>query len=290
MFTLPCGTVVFLFTDIEGSTRLWESQRVAMGRAVDRHLELLGAVVAEHGGSLFKVVGDAVQAAFPGAPEAVAAALAGQLALASETWPDTIGPLRVRMALHAGEAAPDTRGDYLAPCLNRLSRLLGAGHGGQILVSEAVAQLARGQLPAEANLRPLGEHRLKDLLQPEPVSQLLHPDLPADFPALRSLDVARHNLPVQLTPVIGREREIVSLIGLLRQPDARLLTLTGPGGTGKTRLALQAAAEVVEEFPDGVWFVPLAAIRDPALVPSTIAEALGLRESGGTPLRDLLRA
>jgi predicted ATPase/class 3 adenylate cyclase len=274
---LPSGTVTFLFTDIEGSTALWERDREAMATAVARHLALLDAAIAAHGGVHFKTVGDAVQAAFPTAPDAVAAALAAQQSLLVEDW-DTVGGLRVRMALHAGEAEPDQRGDYLSAQLNRLSRLLSTGHGGQILLSQTVQQLTRGALPAGAELRDLGEHRLRDLLEPERVFQLVHPDLPADFPPLRSLEARPHNLPLQPTAFIGREREVEEVVKLLLRPDVRLLTLTGPGGMGKTRLALQAAVEVLDDFADGVFFVPLAALTDPALVPSAIAGALSIRE------------
>jgi class 3 adenylate cyclase len=184
---LPRGTVTFLFTDIEGSTALWERDRSAMASAVDRHIAALRQAVQSHHGVLYKVVGDATQAAFASAPEALAAALSGQRALRAEDW-GGIGPLRVRMALHAGEAEPDSIGDYLTPALNRLSRLLAAGSGGQILVSQVVQQLVRGTLLQDADLRDLGPHRLRDLLDPERVFQLGHPDLPTDFPALRTLE------------------------------------------------------------------------------------------------------
>src|SRR5687767_15115459 len=180
---LHSGTVTFLFTDIEGSTALWERDRAAMQAAVERHLTLLQTTIEAHGGVLFKIVGDSVQAAFRTAPQALAAALAAQRALLAEDWGE-IGELRVRTALHAGEAEPDQRGDYLAAPLNRLSRLLSAGHGGQILLTQAVQQLARGALPPGVELRDLGDHRLRDLLEPEHVFQLSHPDLPVDFPPL----------------------------------------------------------------------------------------------------------
>ncbi|HEX2280698.1 MAG TPA: adenylate/guanylate cyclase domain-containing protein, partial [Thermomicrobiales bacterium] len=277
MVELPRGTVTFLFTDIEGSTTLWERDRNAMAAAVARHLTLLDAAIAAHGGVHFKTVGDSVQSAFRTAPQAIAAALDAQRALLAEDW-GAIGELRVRIALHAGEAEPDQRGDYLSAPLNRLSRVLATGHGGQILLTQAVQQLSRGALPAGGELRDLGQHRLRDLLEPEQVFQLAHPDLPADFPALRSLDVRPHNLPLQPTPFLGREREVSDVVARINRPEVRLLTLTGPGGTGKTRLALQAAAELLDDFADGVFFVPLATLSDPALVPSAVASALGVRE------------
>ncbi len=286
---LPSGTVTFLFTDIEGSTALWERDRVAMAAAVKRHLALLGATIQDHGGVHFKTVGDAVQVAFPAAPTAVAAALDAQRALLAEDWGE-FGPLRVRMALHAGEAEPDTRGDYLAAPLNRLSRLLSAGHGGQILLSQTVQQLARGDLPQGTELLDLGDHRLRDLLEPERVYQLLHPDLPGDFPPLQTLAGRPNNLPHQPTPLLGRERELGEVADLLRREDVHLVTLTGPGGVGKTRLALQAAADLLELFPDGAFFVELAPLANPALVPSTVASALGVREEVGQPLITTLTA
>ncbi len=288
MTDLPSGTVTFLFTDIEGSTALWEREREAMVAAVDRHLVLLDAAIQAHGGVHFKTVGDAVQAAFPTAPAAIAAALDAQRALLAEDW-GAIGPLWVRMAVHAGEAEPDARGDYLSAPLNRLSRLLATGHGGQILLTQAVQQLSRGTLPAGADLRDLGEHRLRDLLEPEQVFQLLHPELPDRFPPLKSLASRPNNLPLQPTPFLGREREVDAVVALVRRPEVRCLTLTGPGGTGKTRLALQAAAELLEDFSDGVFFVSLAPLTDPELVLPTIATTVGVRDESGRPLAERLR-
>jgi predicted ATPase/class 3 adenylate cyclase len=276
---LPSGTVTFLFTDIEGSTALWERDRQAMAAAVERHLALLDAAIQAHGGVHFKTIGDAVQAAFPAAPAAVAAACDAQRAQLAEDWSE-IGPLRVRMALHAGEAVPDDRGDYLAAPLNRLSRLLSTGHGGQILLSQTVQQLCRGALPKGVELQDLGERRLRDLLEPERIFQLLHPDLPAVFPALQSLDARPNNLPLQPTPFLGREDQVARVVDLLSRDDVRLLTITGPGGVGKTRVALQASADVLEAFPDGVWFVDLSVLDDPALVSSSIATVLGVRDEG----------
>jgi predicted ATPase/class 3 adenylate cyclase len=285
---LPSGTVTFLFTDIEGSTARWERDRQAMAAAVARHSALLDAAIQAHGGVHFKTVGDAVQAAFPTAPGALAAALDGQRALLTEEWPDG-DSLRVRMALHAGEAEPDDKSDYLAPVLNRLARLLAAGHGGQVLLSQAVQQLARGAVPDGSSLQDHGEHRLRDLLEPERIFQLLHPDLPDAFPPLRTLEARPNNLPRQPTPFLGREREVDEVTALLQRPEVQLLTLTGPGGTGKTRLALQAAAELLDDFADGAFFVPLATLTDPALVPSAVAAALGIREEGGRPVAEAVR-
>ncbi len=287
MPNLPSGTVTFLFTDIEGSTERWERDPVAMAAAVARHVVVLDKAIEDHGGVHFKTVGDAVQAAFPTAPQAVAAALEGQRALLAEAW-EAAGPLRVRMALHAGEAEPEN-GDYLAAPLNRLSRLLSAGYGGQVLLSQSVQQLTRGLLPPGVELRDLGEHRLRDLLEPERIFQLLHPDLPAIFPALKTLAARPNNLPRQPTPFLGRETEVRHAVDLLRREDVQLLTLTGPGGTGKTRLALHVAADLLDDFPDGVFFTPLAALSDPALILPAIASTLGIREEGDRPLVDRVR-
>ena len=199
MADLPSGTVTFLFTDIEGSTVLWEQDRAAMASAVERHLALLRTAVETHHGVLFKIVGDAVQAAFPTAPDAVAAAPDAQRALMQETWPEGVGPLQVRMGLHTTAATPQD-GDYLAPGLNRLARLLAAAHGGQVLLSLATQDLARDALPPGAGLRDLGEHPLRDLYRSERVFQLLHPSLPADFPLIRTLATRPNNLPLQPTP------------------------------------------------------------------------------------------
>jgi class 3 adenylate cyclase len=268
---LPTGTVTFLFTDIEGSTRLWERDSEAMSRALSRHDELLRNVVEAHGGVVFKTVGDAFHAAFPTAPEAVEAALDAQKALLSAKWEEA-GPLKVRMALRTG-TAEERGGDYFGPTMNRAARLLSAGHGGQVLLSLSTLELIRDQLPLGAELRDLGVRRLKDVLGPEHIFQLTAPGLPATFPPLKTLDVRLNNLPVQPTPLLGREREVAQIVDLLRRDDLRLLTLTGTGGTGKTRLALQAAAELIDEFEDGVFFVALTPISDPGLVASTVAGA-----------------
>ncbi len=286
--SLPSGTVAFLFADLEGSTVRWERSPAAMAPAVDRYLALMRAAVEANGGVTFKIIGDAVQAAFHAVPQAVAAALDSQRAVLAEEWGE-VAPLRARMAVHAGEAAPDERGDYLAPALNRLARLMAAGHGGQVLLSLAAQQLARNTLPAGASLRAMGQHRLRDLLEPEHVFQLVHTDLLDEFPPLKSLDARPNNLPRQPTPFLGREREVNDVVELLRNEDVHLLTLTGPGGTGKTRLALQAAAEALDTFPDGVAFVPLAAVTDPTLVPSAVVAALNIPEQGGRPVLEVVR-
>jgi len=209
---LPTGTVTFLFTDIEGSARLWEEHPEGMRGALARHEALLHEAVEARQGHVFHTAGDAFCIVFSRATDALAAALDAQRALQAESWP--VGPLRVRMALHTGEAE-ERGGDYFGPPLNRCSRVLTAGHGGQVLLSHTAAHLVGEALPEGAELRPLGEHRLRDLTQPEDIAQLVHPDLPEDFPPLRSLAAFAHNLPLQLTSFIGREEGIAEVKRLL---------------------------------------------------------------------------
>jgi predicted ATPase/class 3 adenylate cyclase/Tfp pilus assembly protein PilF len=283
----PTGTVTFLFTDIEGSTKLWEDDAPAMQAALVRHDEILKGALEERDGYVFKTVGDAFCCAFPTAPEALDAAIETQRRLLSEAWKES-GPIRVRMALHTG-AAEEREGDYFGPPLNRVARLLSAAHGGQVLLSAAAQEIARDQLPAGAALMDLGERRLKDLFRPERVFQLLAAGLPSEFPPLRTLEAYRNNLPLQPTPLIGREKEVAHVCNLLRGDETRLLTLTGPGGTGKTRLALQAAADLLDDFSDGTFFVPLATLTEAELFSSAVAETLGVRETGEQPLDETLK-
>ena len=282
MVRQPTGTVTFLFTDIEGSTSRWEQEPEAMRVALARHDEILREAIEGHRGYVFQTVGDAFCAAFSTAVDALKAAFEGQRALLGEEWDRRIGALRVRMALHSG-SADERDGDYFGAPLNRVARLLSAAHGGQVLLSLPTRELVRDQLPPGTQLRDLGERRLKDLSRPQRIFQLFSPDLPSEFPPLRTLERHPTNLPLQPTPLIGREREVEQVRELLHRTEVRLLTLTGAGGTGKTRVALQAAAELLEEFEDGVFFVSLAAIKDPALVAPTIAWALGLTEASGQP-------
>jgi class 3 adenylate cyclase len=283
---LPSGTVTFLFTDIESSTKLWEDHTEAMQTALAHHDALLRQVITENNGYVFKTIGDAFCAAFYTAPEALAAAVAAQMALVGMTIVEGVG-LRVRMVLHTGSAEARDE-DYFGPSLNRVARLLLLGHGGQTLLSDVTHDLCRDSLPPGVSLKPMGEHRLRDLARPETVFQLLHPTLPAAFPPLRSLDnpTLPNNLPIQLTTFIGREKEITAVRSLLT--TQRLLTLTGTGGCGKTRLSLQVAADVLDEFPDGVWFVELAPLFDPALVLQAVAQALGIKETAERPLTQTL--
>ena len=290
MADLPTGTVTFLFTDIVGSTKLWEQHPETIRQALVRHDALVEQIVAEQGGHVVRPrgEGDSRFAVFARATDAVVAAAALQQALTAEPWP-TPAPLRVRMALHTGEA--DLRaGDYYGTVVNRCARLRAVAHSGQTLLSEATYALVREHPLPGIEFHDLGAHRLKDLQQPEHIVQLVVPDLQADFPPLVTLDGRPTNLPVQPTPFIGREREVVVVRERLLRPAVRLLTLTGPGGTGKTRLALQVAADLLDAFANGVWFVDLASIRDPALVATTIARTLGVKETGSQPLLDTLKA
>ena len=281
MFQPPSGTVTFLFSDIEGSTKRWESNPDAMRAALARHDELMRESIEANGGFVFKTIGDAFCAAFSTAPEAAAAALAAQLALLREPWAIE-PPVRARMALHTG-AADERGGDYFGQPVNRVARLLSAGHGGQTLVSLVTQELVRDTLPRQAGLADLGDASLKDLARPERVYQLEHSELPTEFPPLRTLNSAAlpNNLPQQPTSFIGREKELAEVAALLA--GSRLLTLVGPGGAGKTRLALQAAADLLDGEGDGVWLVELAALADGALVAAAAAQAVGVKEGSGAP-------
>jgi len=262
----PTGTVTFLFTDLEGSTRLWEAHPAEMRPALAVHDEIIRDAIASQGGYLFSTGGDGFAAAFASVGAAVAAARYAQAALAAATWPSTTG-LRVRMGIHTGEA--NERGaDYFGPAVNRAARIMAAGHGGQVLLSGVSAQLlGTGAL---IHLADLGEHRLKDLGQPEHLWQLGD----TTFPALRTLDRRPHNLRVQRTPLLGRGDDIEAVA---RHVAAhRLVSLLGIGGSGKTRLAQAVAASLIDQFPDGVWFVDLVPVATADAIPAAIATAAGL--------------
>ena len=271
------GTATFLFTDIEGSTRLLRSLGDAWGPILERHREIIRAAIGEQGGEELGTEGDSFFVAFPTASGAIAAVAAAQRGLASERWPEG-QPVRVRMGVHTGEAnrSNDT---WVGIDVHRAARIAAAGHGGQMLVSDATRALVEAVLPAGVTLRDLGTHQLKDLSLPERLHELVLEGLPSDFPPLMTLDATPNNLPTQLTTFLGREQAIAEVSALLQQH--RLLTLTGPGGTGKTRLSLQVAAGMGEQFPDRICFVALSPVSDPKLLAASIAHALGMPDSGG---------
>ena len=276
--------VTFLFTDLEGSTRLWEQQPEAMKSDLARHDQLLRSIIEEYGGHLFKHTGDGVLAEFEVPSQATAAATAAQRAFSKESWAAGV-VLKARMAIHTGEAE-ERNGDFFGSAVNRAARLLDAAHGGQILVSESTAGLIQDSLDAEFNFADLGEHRLKDLARAERIYQLSSPDLQTEFPSLRSLEALPNNLPVQLTSFIGRDHQLAEVKALLE--EHRLVTLTGVGGVGKTRLALQAGADLLDKNRHGVWLAELAPLTEPDLLPKTIASALGIREDPNRPVVETL--
>jgi predicted ATPase/class 3 adenylate cyclase len=279
---LPQGTVTFLFTDLEGSTRLWEDQPTAMPDALARHDELVRDAVVAGNGHVVKTTGDGFHAVFANADDALAAATEAQVRLHSESW-DLPAPLRVRMGLHTCHVEMRD-GDYYGNEVNRAARLMAVAHGGQLVVSETVATLVRGQLPPDVGLVDLGEHRLRDLSRAIGVFQVTHPALPREFAPLQSLDVLPGNLPVQLTSFIGRDDERKRIADELRH--AHVVTLTGVGGVGKTRLALEVAADVIPEYRAGAWFVELAGVRDPDAVPDAIMATFGLQAPTGMSVTD----
>lgn len=279
---MPASTYTFLFTDIEGSTRYWERQPEAMRAALERHNGILQDAIESTGGWVFRTAGDAYYASFPTAAAALAAAVAAQRELYAQEW-DLESPLRVRMALHSGEAE-ERDGDYVGASLNRIGRLISVCQGGQTLLTLATQELLRDNLPEGVTLLDLGRHRFRDLVYPEQVYQAVIEGLPANFPPLKSLEAVPNNLPTQLTSFIGREGELAKARELLS--TERLLTLTGPGGTGKTRLALQVAAASLEDFPDGLWLVELAPLSNPALVHQSVARVLNLREHPDMSLQE----
>jgi predicted ATPase/class 3 adenylate cyclase len=287
---LPTGTVTFLFTDIQGSTPLWESQPEKMAEAQQVHNQALHQAIAANGGVVFEIVGDAFAAAFPTAPSALQAAIDGQRALQTATWND-LGPIRVRMGLHTGTADldPHRQARYAASHhLNRVSRVMSAGQGGQILVSQETTELVRRNLPQGVTLKDLGQFRLKGMIQPEHLYQVVIPGLRADFPLPAGSLESVHNLLIRLTSFIGRQEEIEAVCELVVSPDIRLLTITGVGGTGKTSLAIQAGWKLLESFPDGVFLVDLAPIKDPGLVLTAVAGVLSVHELAGKSLPAVL--
>jgi len=277
----------FLFTDIEGSTTLWERFPERMRGALARHDSILRSVIERNNGSVFKTVGDSFCAVFPSVHDAVFASAAAQHEIAAESWEGIGEPIRVRMAIHSGPAE-SRDGDFFGQTLNRVSRILAAAHGGQIVLSMPARELLGDRLPEGAVLVDLGEHRLRDLVRPEHIFQYSEPELRQEFPLLRSLSAFAHNLPEQLTSFVGRETELAEIKHLLSR--TRLLTLCGSGGSGKTRLAFQAAAEIVDRFRNGVWFIDMSVVLDAKLIAVSVATALRLREQAGQTMFETLMA
>lgn len=274
---LPGGTVTFVLTDVEGSTRLWEEARDAMSKALERHDELVAKCISSFGGRQIRArsEGDSTFSVFSDAGDAVAAGLALQLALLRQEWQTPI-PIRARMAIHTGEAGLEGR-EYFGPAITRAARLRAIAHGGQIVISHPTRESIAGRIPEGAEILDLGSHRLKDLSTPERVYQLNHPDLPTTFAPLKSLENQPNNLPLQLTAFIGRESEMAAGEEILS--SARLLTLTGRKEVGKSRLALQLAANMLDDYPDGVWLVDLASVEDSDAIGRAAASVIGVRSS-----------
>ncbi len=279
-------TLTFLFTDLEGSTRLWERYPAAMPAALSRHDAILREAIDGSRGTVVKTTGDGMMAVFGGAIDAAAACLAAQRALVAEPWGEA-GPLRVRMGVHCGEAE-ERGGDFFGNTVNRTARIMAAGHGGQVLLSASAGALAAEQLPDGAGLLDLGEHHLRDLGRPEHLFQLVHPDLPSRFPPLVTARSAGTDLPARVAALIGRRDEIAQITDRLAEGSVRLLTLTGPGGTGKTTLAIRVARDLAGGFRDGVSFVDLSGARDTNAAMVAIARAVGLGEIFDRDLEDEL--
>ncbi len=279
--TIPTGTVSFLFTDVEGSTRLWESDPDGMAESLALHDQIMRRIVEAHRGHVFSTAGDAFAVAFGSVGAAIAASTAIQIDLLGANWP---GPaIKIRMGIHTG-TAEERGGDYFGPVLNRAARIMSAGHGGQILLSSVTA--AAADLEGDLSLRDLGTHHLKDLADPEHLFEIRHPDLPVIDRPIKTVDIRRHNLPDYLTSFVGRSRQLDELASLIE--DNRLVSLTGVGGTGKTRLAVEAARVVASDKPDGAWLVELAPVTNPQFIMTTIADTWGLRAGEGASIEDVV--
>lgn len=291
MNALPNGTVTFLFTDIEGSTKLARQYPEELPALILRHNEILHQAIDAYHGYVFQTTGDSFAIAFHSAEDALNSALKAQRLLQSEVW--SPAPIKIRMGIHTGtsqliESSELRYSGYTAIAMTQ--RIMSAGHGGQILISQIVQELLRDKLPDSVTLRDMGRHRLKDVVSLEQLFQVNVPDLPAEFPALKTLSIQLNNLPAQLTHFVGRDREIAAVLRLLRSPEVHLVTLTGAGGTGKTRLSMQVAADLLDEYEHGVWFVELASITDPKLFVSTVASTLRVKEEMGKSIADALNS
>ena len=267
MNSLPSGTVTFLFTDIEGSTKLSQEYPDEMPALLERHNDILNQAIQAHNGWVFQIVGDSYSAAFHNVMDAIQTVLTAQHALHNEAW--SPAPIKVRMGIHTGPAQLQdiSKGSHYSgyATLATAQRVMSAGHGGQIIISQVVQKLLEKNLPADIQLIDMGEHNLKDVLQAQRLYQVNSPELPSGFPPLKTQKVRKHNLPVKLTSFIGRERELAE--AKLKLAEARLLTLIGPGGTGKTRLSVQLGGEQLALYPNDVWIIELAPISDAALIP-----------------------
>ena len=286
MHPLPqTGVLTFVFTDIEGSTTRWDRAPDAMAQALATHDTIVSETLQAHGGHVFKRLGDGFCCVFPVPARAAEAAVEVQRKLASQAWDRAVGELRIRIGVHTGNAL-SADDDYFGPALNRAARVMACGYGGQILLSSATAALVNGELPPGVDCINLGTHRLRDLTEPETIFQLCAPELQRDFPPPRTLDFRPNNLPLELSSFVGRDAELGELHELVLR--ARLVTIAGPGGIGKTRLALHVASDLLDEFHDGVWFVRLAPTSDANLIPQAIATALGIGEAAAEPIEATL--
>ena len=277
--SLPSGTITLLFSDIEGSSRLWDTHRSEMAEALTAHNGLMTQAISKNGGVVVKDKGDGFFAAFTAADRAVGCALDAQRALQTASWPEVIGSIKVRMALHTGITASEDD-DYHGPVVNRVARLEGIAHGGQVLVSEATKSLVEDALPDETALLDLGSHSLRGMERPERVYQLTAPDLPADFPPLRTDAGGGIALPTYPTSFVGRSSEQRSIREMFTGHDGQLVTLLGPGGIGKTRLAVETARSIADELVGGAFFVDLTRISNVEDVGLAIAEAVGAHPEG----------
>jgi len=283
--SLPSGTVTFLFTDIEGSTKLAQSLGDKWETLRTRHHEILKSAIESNNGYVFQIIGDAFCASFHNAGDALQASTQAQMKLQNEKWEDTA--IKVRIGINTGKAEVQENGQYQGYlALSLVQRIMSCGHGNQTLLSRTTETLLRGQLPEGFDLLDMGRHNFKGVPQAVRVFQVNAPDLQRDFPPLRTFDILPNNLPTQLTSFVGREKELADVKRLLS--DTHMLTLIGPGGTGKTRLSIQAANDVLSQYPDGVWMVDLAPILDPLLVPRTTAITIGLRHEPQRPVIDML--
>ncbi|HET9906692.1 MAG TPA: adenylate/guanylate cyclase domain-containing protein, partial [Anaerolineales bacterium] len=282
----PSGTVTFLFTDIQGSTRLWQEKPQAMSVSHDRHDTILRVAIESNHGYIFRIAGDSFSAAFHNSIDGLRATVAAQRGLQAETWGET-GAIKVRMGLHTGTAEILADGKYEGyATIASTQRVMSAAHGGQTLLTQTTYDLLQNELPDDVSLHDLGEHRLKDLRAPLRLYQVNAPDLQQDFPPIKSLDRQPNNLPAQLTSFVGREKEIDEIKSAISA--SRLVTLTGSGGTGKTRLSIETGMQLLPKFSNGVWLIELAPLSDESQIIPALAQAFGLQELPFNPLKNIV--